>query len=144
MATRCEACGAINRLPVDGLQRPVRCGRCHTPLSAGVGTVTDATFDVEVVGSATPVLVDCWAPWCGPCRMLVPVIDALAREYAGRVRVVKLNVDENPAVAARYAIRSIPTLLFFSQGRLRDRLVGAGPRAQIAERLGTLLDTEVA
>jgi thioredoxin len=144
MTTRCPACGAINRLPAAGLHRPVRCGRCHTSLSTGAGTVTDGTFETEVVGSAIPVLVDCWAPWCGPCRTLAPVIDALAGEYAGRVHVVKLNVDENPAVAARYGIRGVPTLLLFSQGRLRDRLVGVGPRALIAERLGVLLETEVA
>jgi thioredoxin 2 len=81
------------------------------------------------------VLVDAWAPWCGPCRLIAPVIDELASELAGRVRVAKLNVDENPATAARFDLRSIPTLLVLRGGREVDRLVGALPKAEIARRL---------
>src|SRR5687767_10136438 len=112
---RCPACGATNRVPEARRRartRPV-CGRCKAPL-AGDGaplTVTDATFAADVERSRLPVLVDAWAPWCAPCRMIAPVIDQLAREMSGRVRVAKLNVDENPATAQRFGLRSIPTLL---------------------------------
>jgi thioredoxin len=82
-----------------------------------------------------PVLVDAWAPWCAPCRMIAPVIDQLAAEMAGRVRVAKLNVDENPATAARFRLRSIPTLLILSGGREVDRIVGVQPKTEIARRL---------
>ena len=82
-----------------------------------------------------PVLVDAWAPWCAPCRTIAPVIDELARETAGRVRMAKLNVDENPATASRFGVRSIPTLLVFDGGREVDRLVGVQPKAEILRRL---------
>ena len=139
LLTRCPSCGATNRVPQDkvesGLQ-PV-CGRCKTPLSADHKpvTVTDATFAAEVERSPLPVLMDAWAPWCGPCRMIAPVIDELATEMAGRVRVVKLNVDDNPRTAARFDLRSIPTLLVLRGGREVDRLVGVQPKHEIARRL---------
>jgi thioredoxin len=97
--------------------------------------VTDATFAAEVEQSPLPVLIDLWAPWCGPCRTLAPVIDELAAELAGRVRVVKLNVDENPRTAARFNVRSIPTLLALRAGREIDRIVGVQPKSEIARRL---------
>jgi thioredoxin 2 len=136
---RCPACGATNRVPRDRVAqggRPV-CGRCKRvlPLDAKPVIVTDATFPAEVERSPVPVLVDAWAAWCGPCRVIAPVIDQLAADMAGRVRVAKLNVDENPATAARYGIRSIPTLLVFRDGREVDRLVGVQPRAEIVRRL---------
>jgi thioredoxin len=104
-------------------------------------TVTDATFAAEVERSPLPVLVDAWAPWCGPCRMIAPVIDELATELAGRVRVAKLNVDENPAIAARFGLRSIPTLLVLQGGREVDRIVGVQPKSEIARRLERVLAT---
>jgi len=84
-------------------------------------------------------LVDCWAPWCGPCRIISPLLEQLASEYAGRLKVGKLNVDENPLTASQYAIQSIPTLLLFRDGRLVDRLVGALPRSEIERRLTSIL-----
>jgi thioredoxin 2 len=125
---RCPNCGATNRVPrekVDQGLEPV-CGRCKMalPVSHRPVTVTDATFSAEVERSPVPVLLDMWAPWCGPCRMVAPVIDELAREMGGRVRVAKLNVDENPATAARFNARSIPTLLVLKEGREIDRILG--------------------
>ena len=119
----------------QGLQ-PV-CGRCKTPLPVGNQpvTVTDANFATEVERSPLPVLLDMWAPWCGPCRMVGPVVEELAKEMAGRVRVAKLNVDENPATAARFKVQSIPTLLVLKNGQEVERIVGAQPKAAIVQRL---------
>ena len=136
---RCPGCGAENRVPLAKIEQgraPV-CGRCKAPLPAGGKPVivTDATFAAEVEQSPVPVVVDMWAPWCGPCRMIAPVIDELAGQMAGRVRFAKLNVDENPATASRFSVRSIPTLLVLKGGREVDRIVGVEPKSEIARRL---------
>jgi thioredoxin 1 len=102
-------------------------------------TLTDETFDTAVAQSDQPVLVDFWAPWCGPCRMVGPVIEALAGEYDGKARIAKLNIDENPQVSRRLNIRSIPTLMVFKGGELVETVVGARPKAQLEE----LLDAHV-
>ena len=102
-------------------------------------TATDATFAADVEGSPLPVLLDLWAPWCGPCHMLAPTIEQLAAEFAGRVRVMKLNVDDNPATAARFNARSIPTLLVLDRGREVDRIVGVRPKADIVRVLDAVL-----
>ncbi|WNC46140.1 thioredoxin [Thermosynechococcus sp. GLH187] len=102
-------------------------------------SVTDATFEEEVLNSDIPVLVDFWAPWCGPCRMVAPVVDEIANEYQGRVKVVKVNTDENSKVATDYGIRSIPTLMIFKGGQKVDILVGAVPKTKIEATLEQFL-----
>jgi len=96
--------------------------------------ITDATFENEVIKSEIPVLVDFWAPWCGPCLMIAPVIDELATEFEGKVKITKMNTDEN-STASRFGIRGIPTLLIFKQGQVVDHIVGAVPKSMIADKL---------
>jgi thioredoxin 1 len=98
-------------------------------------TLTDATFDEAVLKSEVPVLVDFWAEWCGPCKMIGPTIDTIAADYAGRIKVGKLNVDENGGTATRYQIRGIPTLLVFKDGKIVDQIVGAAGKTQIQKAL---------
>ncbi len=101
--------------------------------------LTDSTFDQEVIKSDKPVLVDLWAPWCGPCRALAPLVEELAKEYAGKVKVAKLNTDENQDTAVRYKVSAIPTLLFFKGGKLENQLVGVQPKARIKQVLDGML-----
>ncbi|MCO4052984.1 MAG: thioredoxin [Bosea sp.] len=95
--------------------------------------VTDASFEADVLGSSEPVVVDFWAEWCGPCRMIAPALDEIATEMAGKVKIVKLNVDENPAVSARFGIRSIPTLMVFKGGKLVAQKAGAAPKSDLSK-----------
>lgn len=101
--------------------------------------LTDDSFEKDVVQSAEPVLVDFWAPWCGPCRMLAPLIEELAKEYAGKIKVGKMNTDEHPNAAGRYRISAIPTLLFFKGGKVVEQLVGVHSKADIKKTLDSLL-----
>ncbi len=101
--------------------------------------LTDETFEKDVVQSPEPVLVDFWAPWCGPCRMLAPVIEELAKEYGGKIRVAKINTDEHPNAAARFKISAIPTLLFFKGGKVLEQLVGVHSKAEIKKTLDSLV-----
>jgi thioredoxin 2 len=141
---KCSSCGATNRIASEGMppgQEPV-CGRCKNPLTAQDNhplTVTDASFSADVEQSPLPVLVDFWAAWCPPCRMIAPVVEQLAGELAGRVRVAKLNSDENPVTASRFGVRSIPTLLIMKGGKEVDRMVGAQPKAAIMARLQAVI-----
>ena len=101
--------------------------------------LTDATFEQAVLKSDRPVLVDLWAPWCGPCRMIGPVVEELAQEYAGKAVVARLNTDENVKTAAAYRVSAIPTLLFFKGGELVDQVVGVHPKADLKRKLDSLI-----
>lgn len=142
----CSKCGAKNRVEESRLATSeAKCGRCGTTLTVHAGgggqdtkplVITDQTFEREVLqASGRPVLVDCWAPWCGPCRTIAPVMDQLAAESHGQYRIAKLNVDDNPQTSSRFQIASIPTMLIFKDGKLVDRLIGVQPKPVIAERL---------
>ena len=131
----CQACGVKNRVPSGRLEDNPRCGKCGEALavdmSMGPVDVNDAGFDQEVLKASLPVMVDCWAPWCGPCRAVSPLVDLLAGQYQGRLKVVKINVDENPGTGSRYSISSIPSLLFFKGGVLVETLVGARSKEEM-------------
>jgi thioredoxin 1 len=101
--------------------------------------LTDGNFGTEVLSSATPVLVDFWATWCGPCKVIAPMVEELAGEYAGKLKVGKVDVDRNSDTASRYGIRSIPTLLVFKNGQIVDQFIGAMPKAKLVEKLRTHL-----
>jgi thioredoxin len=136
----CRNCGSRNRVDENRL-REAKCGRCGETLQAATddskpAVITDQTFERDVLQArGQPVLVDCWAPWCGPCRAVGPIMDQLAAESQGQYRIAKLNVDDNPQTASRFQIASIPTMLIFKDGKLIDRIIGAQPKQAIAERL---------
>jgi len=141
---QCSNCGTKNRIPKSRLQDKPICGKCGSPLIVGIFherpvIVKDSTFSMEVLSYPGAVIVDCWAPWCGPCHMVSPILNELASEYAGRVKIAKLNVDENPLTASQYSIRSIPTMLFFRDGKFVKNLVGALPKGEIEGHLQSIL-----
>lgn len=141
----CPKCGTRNRVDERAaMQLQPVCGKCGAALPPPAPTsntrpqaVTDESFAREVIAasSSQPVLVDAWAEWCGPCRMIAPALDQLAAESNGQYKIAKLNVDENPVIAHQFNIRSIPTLLIFKNGQLVDQIMGAQPKQAIAARL---------
>ncbi len=108
-------------------------------MAGNVLQVTDDTFDAEVLKSETPVLVDFWASWCGPCRAIAPVVEELSEQYAGKVKIAKLNVDESPKTPGQYGIRAIPTLIMFKGGQVADQITGAVSKSHIEQALQKLL-----
>jgi thioredoxin 2 len=126
--TACESCGTKNRVRATATGIP-RCSNCHSNLPWLVDA-TAASFDEEIT-SSVPVLVDFWAPWCGPCRIVSPVVEKIGRDHAGELKVVKLNVDEAQAIAGRYQVQGIPLLVLIEDGKEADRIVGAVPEAQL-------------
>jgi thioredoxin 2 len=133
----CPHCGATNRLPAARIDELPVCGKCGQALLAGQPLVlTDATFDAVVAATKRPVLVDFWAPWCGPCRAMAPAFEQAGRQLAGRALLVKVDSDQNPQLSARFAIRSIPTLVRLEQGQERRRETGALPLGRIVALAG--------
>ncbi len=106
---------------------------------AKVNEVSDAQFEAEVLKSTVPVLIDFWAPWCAPCRAIAPVVEELASTYAGRLKVVKMNVDDNHQTAARFGVRGIPNLLVVKDGEVKEQIIGAVPKAQLVRAIDTVL-----
>src|SRR5690349_24982436 len=104
-----------------------------------IANVTDASFEADVLKSSQPVLIDFWAPWCGPCRAIAPVVEELAKEYAGKLKVVKMNVDENPQTPSRYGVRGIPNLILFKGGQVKEQIVGAVPKTQLVKAIGNVV-----
>jgi thioredoxin 2 len=133
----CPHCAALNRIPSARLAEDPVCGRCGQPLLDGRPlALTDADFERVVARTELPVIVDLWAPWCGPCRSMAPAYEQAARELKGRALLVKVDTDANPRTAARFQVRSIPTLLKLQQGREVARISGAMPAAQIVRWAG--------
>ena len=136
----CPKCGAKNRISQDKQHLTPKCGRCGgslagTPVSGRVNQLADASFYAQVERAGLPVMVDFYSPTCGPCRMIAPIIDTLAQEYAGRLLVFKLDTSTQQMTSARFQIRGVPTLLFFQDGRMVDQVVGAVPREEIEQRI---------
>jgi thioredoxin 2 len=121
----CDVCGKKNRVPAAATGKP-RCANCQSPLP-WITEADDSNFASVVEASALPVLLDLWAPWCGPCRMVSPAVEQLGHDFAGRVKVVKVNVDEAPATASRFAVQGIPTLIVMHRGTVVERQTGAAP-----------------
>ena len=107
--------------------------------ATNIAQISDDSFDSEVLKSPLPVLIDFWAPWCGPCRAIAPIVDELAGEYAGKLKIVKLNVDDNPRTPARYGVRGIPNLILFKNGEVQQQIVGAVPKAHLVKAISTVV-----
>jgi thioredoxin 2 len=134
----CPLCGAKNRVPAATAGSP-RCARCHAPLP-WIADAGDGDFADIADGASLPVLVDLWAPWCGPCRMVSPALENLARDFAGRVKLVKVNVDEAPGLSRRFAVKGIPTLVVTRRGDVLARQTGAAPEQALRTWLEQALE----
>jgi thioredoxin len=136
---QCKNCGAKNRVPSEKGAADAKCGKCHKPIDKLAlmepVTVTDSTFSEEVLGFPGAVVVDFWASWCAPCKMMSPVIDELSAKYAGKIKFAKMNVDENRITPAKYSIQGIPALLVFKKGEVVKNLVGARPKEELEREL---------
>ena len=140
---QCQSCGVKNRIPLNKQHLKPKCGRCgHVlePFAGGKVVELDASsFDKTIGSSSLPVMVDFYSPSCGPCHMLAPVIETLARQYAGKIIIAKYDTSRYQVAASRFQIKGVPTLIFFKQGKVVDQIVGAVPQADIARRLNNLI-----
>src|SRR5881296_4493469 len=134
----CPKCGRRNRMRYEGLGQTFHCAQCKNelpPLNEPVDARSDLVFDALISQSKLPVLVDFWAPWCGPCKSIAPIVEELAGEYDGKLKVAKLNVDDHPATASRYGIRGIPNLIILRGGAVKEQIVGAVPKARLVSAI---------
>ena len=128
----CAHCLATNRVPAARLGADPRCGKCQEPLFEGYpAELTDASFERTISRSDLPVVVDFWAEWCGPCKMIAPILDEIAEEYGDRIKVAKMDIDSNPATPRQFNIRGIPTLMIFRDGKVQSMKVGALTKGQL-------------
>ena len=137
---RCPSCGQANRMPELGSGKAAVCGRCKAPLAAHDGhpvTLTDASFKEQIARGNS--VVDFWAAWCGPCRAIAPIVDEVADDYAGRLKVVKINVDDNPMTPARFGVRGIPNLIILKNGQVAEQIVGAVPKQNLVRAVDTAI-----
>jgi len=138
----CPSCGVKNRIPLDKQHLSPKCGRCGISLAAATGSVVevgDHNFQQVINGTDKPVLVDFFSPTCGPCRMLAPVIEKLARSYAGRALICTCDTSRHQMVPGRFQVRGVPTLIFFKNSQVVDQVVGAVPESELTQRLNSLL-----
>ena len=142
---KCSNCGTVNRVYRERLEKKPVCGRCSTALAVRKYTysapidISQPTFDEEVLRSRLPVVLDCWAPWCAPCATMGAILDDIASEFKGKIKVLKLNTDLNRDIAAHYGINSIPTLLIFQGGQLVNKIVGVPPEQELRDTLNKWL-----
>ncbi|QTA81832.1 Thioredoxin [Desulfonema limicola] len=141
----CPQCKIRNRIPKEKVGAVAKCGKCGQDIDTdilNIGSpviITDKDFYDQIINSPLPAILDCWAPWCGPCQMMGPFMDELAADWKGKIRVGKMNVDENPKTSAQYQIHSIPTLLIFNKGSLVNSLTGALPKNNIIQAMSPFL-----
>ncbi len=133
----CRTCAARNRVHLDKINFLPHCGKCKSQLEIPdkAVNINEREFSEEVLRETIPTAVDFWAPWCGPCRIVSPILDEIAGKYRGKIKVVKVNSDENPGLSTQYRVQGIPTIILFREGKEADRIVGAAPRENILQFL---------